>query len=52
MQGKVPAGPVGLAISFICSRSGRWAALDNKAREQLKGRNPMDLLKRENLTRF
>lgn len=52
IQGKVPAWPVRLAISFICSRSGRWAALDTKAREQLEGRNLMDLLKERELNSF
>jgi len=52
IEGKVPAWPVRLAISFICSRSGRWAALGIKAREQLEGRNLMDLLKERELNSF
>ena len=51
MQGKVPLGPVRLAISYICSRSGRWAQLFNKAHEQLKNIDPMDLLKEKELNR-
>lgn len=51
-EGKVPMQPVRMGISFICSRSGRWAYLDTKVREQLKERNPMDLLRDDELESF
>jgi len=51
-QGKIPTDPVRLAISFICSRSGRWAALDAKVGKQMKRRKPLDLLKKRELNSF
>lgn len=52
MQSKIPDGPVRLAISFICGRSGRWAGIAEKVREQLVRKNWHDLLKEEELDAF
>jgi len=52
LKGNVPTPPVRIGISFICGRSGRWVAVAGKVREQLKDRNPIDLLKEEKLKSF
>jgi len=52
IEGSLPEEPVKLAISFICSRSGRWAALDTKVRKQLENKNPFDLLKEGETSSF
>jgi hypothetical protein len=46
IEGKVPTAPVRLAISHVCSRSGRWASVATKVDKLLDKRNPIDLLKK------
>ena len=52
MQGKVPKDPIQLAISYICSRSGRWVPVFEKADTQLRKRKIMSLLKKRELKSF
>lgn len=52
MKGNIPMEPVGLVISYICSRSGHFASLDDKVRQLLKEKNLEDLLKEDELDSF
>ena len=52
IEGKVPTAPVRLAISHVCSRSGRWASVATKVDKLLDKRNPAYLLKKKERKAF